>query len=71
MFVDNVNILIKAGRGGAGLASFHREKFMPFGGPDGGDGGKGGDIVFSHAGINMCKMMLDYTGCVLFLRKTG
>jgi GTPase len=46
MFVDNVEITIKAGKGGAGLSSFRREKFLPFGGPDGGDGGKGGDIYF-------------------------
>ena len=46
MFVDNVEITIKAGNGGSGLASFRREKFLPFGGPDGGDGGKGGDIYF-------------------------
>jgi GTP-binding protein len=44
MFVDNVEIQVKAGHGGRGLASFRREKFLPFGGPDGGDGGKGGDI---------------------------
>jgi GTPase len=44
MFVDNVQIKIKAGNGGNGLASFRREKFLPFGGPDGGDGGRGGDI---------------------------
>ena len=47
MFVDNVEITIKAGNGGNGQASFRREKFLPFGGPDGGDGGKGGDIYFS------------------------
>jgi GTP-binding protein len=44
MFVDNVEIKVKAGNGGNGLASFRREKFLPFGGPDGGDGGKGGNI---------------------------
>ena len=44
MFVDNVEIQVRAGNGGSGLASFRREKFLPFGGPDGGDGGKGGDI---------------------------
>lgn len=46
MFVDNVEIKIRAGKGGSGLASFRRGKFEPFGGPDGGDGGKGGDIFF-------------------------
>jgi GTP-binding protein len=44
MFVDSVEISIRAGNGGSGLASFRREKFLPFGGPDGGDGGRGGDI---------------------------
>ncbi len=44
MFVDNVEIKVRAGNGGNGLASFRREKFLPFGGPDGGDGGRGGDI---------------------------
>jgi len=42
--MDNIEILVKAGRGGNGLVSFWHEKFQPFGGPDGGDGGKGGDI---------------------------
>ena len=46
MFIDKVNISIKAGDGGNGSVSFHREKFVAKGGPDGGDGGKGGDIVF-------------------------
>ncbi len=46
MFVDKAKILIKAGDGGNGAIAFHREKFVNAGGPDGGDGGKGGDIVF-------------------------
>ena len=46
MFVDKVKIYIKAGDGGDGAVSFHREKYVAAGGPDGGDGGKGGDIVF-------------------------
>ncbi|SDB27189.1 GTP-binding protein [Ruminococcaceae bacterium FB2012] len=46
MFVDEAKIYIKAGDGGDGCVSFHREKYVAAGGPDGGDGGKGGDIVF-------------------------
>jgi GTP-binding protein len=46
MFIDSAKIKIKAGDGGAGKVSFHREKFIASGGPDGGDGGRGGNIVF-------------------------
>ncbi len=46
MFVDKAKILIKAGDGGHGAVAFHREKYIASGGPDGGDGGKGGDVVF-------------------------
>ena len=46
MFVDKVKIRIKAGDGGNGAVSFHREKYVAAGGPDGGDGGRGGNIVF-------------------------
>ena len=46
MFTDKVRIFVKAGDGGAGCMSFRREAHVPKGGPDGGDGGKGGDIVF-------------------------
>jgi GTP-binding protein len=52
-FLDQAKIHVKSGAGGPGAVSFRREKFIEFGGPDGGDGGKGGDIVFETApGLN-------------------
>jgi GTP-binding protein len=52
-FLDQAKIYIRSGAGGPGAVSFRREKFIEFGGPDGGDGGKGGDIVFEAvAGLN-------------------
>lgn len=53
MFIDNVQIYVKAGDGGNGAVSFRREKYVSHGGPDGGDGGRGGNIVFvADRGIN-------------------
>jgi GTP-binding protein len=58
VFVDEIRIVVTAGRGGDGAATFRREKHVPRGGPDGGDGGRGGDVVLvADAGMNT---LLDY-----------
>lgn len=58
MFADRAKIIIRSGKGGDGCISFRREKYVPSGGPDGGDGGKGGDIIFQvDEGINT---LIDY-----------
>ncbi|MES2179207.1 MAG: GTPase ObgE [Gemmatimonadota bacterium] len=59
MFIDRVIVRVAAGSGGSGIASFRREKFAPMGGPDGGDGGKGGDVIV-RADSNLATL-LDYT----------
>jgi GTP-binding protein len=52
-FVDEAKIRVRAGHGGSGSASFRREKYIPKGGPDGGDGGKGGDVILvANEGLN-------------------
>jgi GTP-binding protein len=57
-FVDEVEIDVAAGNGGAGCASFRREKYIPMGGPDGGDGGRGGNVIaVADAGLNT---LIDY-----------
>ena len=68
-FLDQVKIFIKAGDGGSGSPSFRREKFIEFGGPDGGDGGKGGSVVFkSERNLNT---LIDYRYQQHFKAKRG
>jgi GTPase len=59
MFIDRVTVRVAAGNGGSGISSFRREKFAPLGGPDGGDGGKGGDVII--VGDNNLATLLDFT----------
>ena len=59
MFIDLVQVRVTAGTGGSGCTSFRREKFAPMGGPDGGDGGKGGDIIVR--GDANLSTLLDFT----------
>ena len=59
MFIDRVVVKVTAGTGGSGATSFRREKFVPMGGPDGGDGGRGGDVIV-RADSNLATL-LDYT----------
>ena len=59
MFIDRVIVRVSAGPGGSGISSFRREKFAPLGGPDGGDGGKGGDVIIR--GDNNLATLLDFT----------
>ena len=69
MFIDEVIITVKAGNGGDGSAAFRREKFVQFGGPDGGDGGKGGDVVFiADSNINT---LIDFKFKKLFKAQNG
>ena len=59
MFIDRVVVRVKAGTGGSGATSFRREKFVPMGGPDGGEGGRGGDVIIR--GDRNLATLLDYT----------
>jgi GTP-binding protein len=68
-FLDQAKIYVRSGDGGAGCVSFRREKFIEFGGPDGGDGGRGGDVVAECvAGLNT---LIDYRYQQHFKAKTG
>ena len=58
MFIDYARIKIKSGNGGDGTISFRREKYVPKGGPDGGDGGRGGDVI--AIGDSNLNTLLDY-----------
>src|SRR5271154_135625 len=68
-FLDQARVYVRSGDGGAGCVSFRREKFIEFGGPDGGDGGRGGDVVVECAsGLNT---LIDYRYQQHFKAKTG
>ena len=68
-FLDQAKIYIRSGNGGAGCVSFRREKFIEFGGPDGGDGGRGGDVVAECVdGLNT---LIDYRYQQHFKARTG
>ena len=68
-FLDQAKVYIRSGDGGAGSVSFRREKFIEFGGPDGGDGGKGGDVwVEAVDGLNT---LIDYRYQQHFKAATG
>ncbi len=68
-FVDEVTITLRAGNGGSGSASFRREKFIPKGGPDGGDGGRGGDVILlGEEGLNT---LVDFRHKKVFQAQNG
>ena len=68
-FLDTARVYIRSGDGGAGCLSFRREKFIEFGGPDGGDGGRGGDVIAECvAGLNT---LVDYRYQQHFKAATG
>ena len=69
MFIDRARIQVKAGDGGHGMSSFRREKFVPKGGPSGGDGGRGGDVIFIVD--NNVNTLLDFRYKRKFVAKNG
>src|SRR3990167_6935035 len=69
MFADEAVIFVKCGNGGNGCVSFRREKYVPHGGPDGGNGGKGGDGIFSVSG--KIDTLLDLTSRVKHIAENG
>ena len=69
MFIDVAKIKIKAGDGGNGAVAFHREKYVAAGGPDGGDGGRGGNIVF-QVDTNL-STLADFRYKIKFLAPNG
>ena len=68
-FLDQAKITIKAGNGGNGCCSFRREKFIEFGGPNGGDGGNGGSIFLKA--VNGLNTLIDYRFTQRFKAETG
>ena len=68
-FIDEAFLEVRAGNGGAGSISFRREKFIPFGGPDDADGGKGGDVIFK---VNLNKnTLIDFRNTRVFSARNG
>ena len=68
-FLDQAKIYLKSGDGGDGVTAFRREKFIEFGGPDGGDGGRGGDIVFEA--VQNLNTLIDFRYTQHFRAKKG
>ena len=68
-FIDEVKIHVQAGNGGNGASSFRREKFIPRGGPDGGDGGRGGSVIFNC--VDSLNTLIDFRFKQHFSAKNG